>query len=234
MGLIVSAVTSVVNLVVKVKQDKKKDKLEAEEAKKEDIIKPIVPPKYYSTIEPRRQNVKEGPYTVEAIAASLRNDLVPVGYSLEQLRKAGFGADVREYERRNRERREENNKNLIDGLETLKKEIEKGFVSEENMSREDRDLLKKYNIFNPVERAKYINKIDQWIDLAKKEVLSEDALNNMIAVFNLRIDDYNDALRQEAIKKQNQQIIDNAVLSRDRKVLNSVKTAFRNGYGITK
>ena len=233
MGLIVSAVTSVVDLVVKVKQDKKKDKLEAEEAKKEDIIKPIVPPKYYSTIEARRKNVKDGPYTVEAIAASLKNDLVPVGYSLEQLRKVGFGADVREYKRRNRERREENNKNLIDGLEKLK-EIEKGFVSEENMSREDRDLLKKYNIFNPVERAKYISKIDQWIDLAKKEVLSEDALNNMLAVFNLRIDDYNDALRQEAIKKQNQQIIDNAVLSRDRKILNSVKRAFRNGYGITK
>ena len=234
MGIIVSTVTAIVSLVVKVKQDKKKDKLEEQEAKTENIKKPIVPPKYYTTIEARRKNVKEGPYTVENIASSLRNDLVPVGYSLEQLRKVGFGADVTEYERRNRERRETNNKNLIEGLEKLKKEIEKGFVSEENMSQEDRELVKKYNIFNPVERAKYISKIDQWIGLAKEKVLSEEALDAMLGAFNLKIGDYDNALKQESIKKQNQQLIDGAMLNRDRKVLESVKRGFRNGYGINK
>ena len=180
MGLIVSIATSIASLVVTIKQDKKKDKIQQHDERKDNIIKPIVPPKYYSTIEARRKNVKEGPYTVDAIAKSLKNDLVPVGYSLEQLRKVGFGADVEEYQKRHKHRREEDNKNLIESLEKLKKEIEKGFVSEENMSQEDRELVKKYNIFNPVERAKYINRIDQWISLAKDNVLSEDALNSML------------------------------------------------------
>ena len=234
MGIIVSVAVAITSLVVTIQQDKKKDKIVQDDEKKANILKPIVPPKYYSTIEARRKNVKDGPYTVEAMAASLKNDLVPVGYSLEQLRKIGFGADVTEYERRHKERRETDNKHLIEGLEKLKKEIEKGFVSKDNMSETDRELVKKYNIFNPVERAKYITKIDQWINLGKQEVLSEDVLNNMLSAFNLKIGDYNDALNQEALKKQNQQLVDSAVLNRDKKVLESVRRAFANGYGIKK
>ena len=234
MGLIVSIATSIYNLVDKVKEDKKKDKIDEDTIKKKDIVKPIVPPKYYSTIEARRKNVKKGPYTVEAIAESLKNDLIPVGYSLEQLRKVGFGADVEEYEKRHKHRRDTNRKNLVDGLEKLKKEIEKGFVSEDNMSQSDRELVKKYNIFNPVERAKYINKLDQWIDLGKKDVLSVEALDNMLSAFDLQINSYQDVLHQEALKQQNKQLVDNVVLNRDRKVLQSVKRAFANGYGINK
>ena len=234
MGLLISLTTTIMDHVDKVKADQRKDRLEEEQKKKDNILKPIAPPKYYSTIEARRKNVKDGPYTVEAIAASLRNDLIPVGYSLEQLQKIGFGADVREYERRRKERQETNKKDLIEGLEKLKKEIEKGFTSEENLSQEDKDLIKKYDIFNPVQRAKYITKFNRWIELAKQDVLGEDVLDNMVSVFNLRIGDYQDALKQEAIKKQNEEIVDNAVLNRDRKVLLSVRRALANGYGINR
>ena len=230
MGLVESTIMSIIDLVEKVKQDKQKDKLEEEEAKKEDIVKPIVPPKYNSTIEARRKNVKDGPYTVEAIASSLKNDLIPVGYSLEQLRKVGFGADVDEYERRKKERTDTNKKNLINGLEELKKQINKGIVSKDDMSQEDKELFKKYDIFNPVERAKYIKQIDAWIDLAKHEALSDSVLDNMISIMNLKVDDYNDTLKQNIINKQNQQLVDNAILKSDQKILNSVKRAFNNGY----
>ena len=125
MGIIVSVAVAITSLVVTIQQDKKKDKIVQNDEKKANILKPIVPPKYYSTIEARRKNVKAGTYTVEAMASSLKNDLVPVGYSLEQLRKIGFGADVTEYERRHKERREADNKHLIEGLEKLKKEIER-------------------------------------------------------------------------------------------------------------
>ena len=234
MGIVFGVVNGIINLVHTVKENKKKDKINQDIIKKKDIVKPIAPPKYYSTIEARRKNVKHGPYTVEAIAESLKNDLIPVGYSLEQLRKIGFGADVTEYEKRHKHRREEDNKNLVEGLEKLKKEIQKGIVDNENMSREDKELLKKYNIFNPLERAKYINKLDQWIDLGKRDVLSIEVLDNMLAAFNLKMDGYSDALRQESLIKQNKQLVDNAVLNRDKKVLDSVKRAFANGYGIKK
>ena len=170
MGIIFSVTNSIINLVHTVKQNKKKDKLDQDIIKKKDIVKPIAPPKYYPTIEARRKNVKHGPYTVEAMAESLKNDLIPVGYSLEQLRKIGFGADVTEYEKRHKHRREEDNKNLVEGLELLKKEIQKGLVDDENMSQQDKELLKKYDIFNPLERAKYISKLNEWIDLGKRDV----------------------------------------------------------------
>ena len=230
MGLLMSLSWNVTNFVLKTKEDKEKDKIEADEVKKQDILKPIAPPKYYSTVEARRRNVKTGPYTVEAMAESLKNDLIPVGYSLEQLRKVGFGADVTEYERRKKENDEKNKKDLIDALEKLKKELEKGIVSQEDLSEEDKELIKKNDIFNPVQRAKYIAKIDSWIGLAKNDVLGDYVLTDMLKVLNYRMDDYQDALKEQQINKQNQELVDNAVLNRDKKVLDSVKRAFRNGY----
>ena len=234
MGIIFGVVSGIINLVHTIKSNKKKDKLDEDIIKKKDIVKPIAPPKYYSTIEARRKNVLKGPYTVEAMAQSLKNDLVPVGYSLEQLRKIGFGADVDEYERRHKQTREEDNKNLIDGLKKLKKEIQKGFIDRKDLSEEDKTIIKKNKLFDPVENQKYIQKLDSWIDLAKRDVLTEEVLDNMLSVFNLKIDGYQDALRSESLKKQNEEMIDNAVLNQDKKVLDSVKRAFANGYGIKK
>ena len=221
---------NVTNFVLKTKENEEKDKIEADEVKKQDILKPIAPPKYYATIEARRRNVKTGPYTVEAMAESLKNDLIPVGYSLEQLRKVGFGADVTEYERRKKENNKKNKQDLIDALEKLKKELEKGIVSQEDLSEEDKELIKKNDIFNPVQRAKYIAKLNSWIELAKKDVLGDDVLTNMLKVLNYRIDDYQDAIKDQQLRKQNQELVDNAVLNRDKKVLDSVKRAFKNGF----
>ena len=234
MGIVFGVVNGIINLVHTVKENKKKDKLDQDIIKKKDIIKPIAPPKYYSTIEARRKNVKDGPYSVEGIALSLKNDLVPVGYSLEQLRKIGFGADVTEYEKRHKRRREEDNRNLIEGLEKLRKEIKKGFVDRDDLSEEDKEMIKKNKLFNPEENKKYIEKLDSWIDLAKRDVLSVEVLDNMLSVFNIKIDGYQNGLRSAALEKQNKQLVDNAVLNRDKKVLDSVKRAFANGYGIKK
>ena len=234
MGTVFGVVSGIINLVHTIKSNKEKDKLDENIVKKKDIMKPIVPPKYYSTIEARRKNVKKGPYTVEAMAKSLKDDLIPVGYSIEQLRKIGFGADVDEYERRHKQVRDEDDKNLINGLTKLKKEIQKGFIDRKDLSEEDKVIIKKNNLFDPVENKKYVEKLDSWIDLAKRDVLSEEVLDNMLSVFNLKINGYQDALRSEELRKQNEQMIDNAVLSQDKKVLDSVKRAFANGYGIRK
>ena len=234
MGIVFGVVNGIINLVHTVKENKKKDKLDENIVKKKDIIKPIAPPKYYATIEARRKNVKSGPYTVEAIAQSLKDDLIPVGYSLEQLRKIGFGADVDEYEKRHKNRRREDQKNLIDGLEKLKKELKKGFIDRNDLSEEDKKIIKKNDLFNQEENQKYINKINGWIELAKREALSVEVLDNMLSIFNLKLNGYQDALQNENLLKQNQALIDNAVLNRDKKVLDSVKRAFSNGYGIKK
>ena len=229
MGIIYTVVTESIELAEKVKNDKRKDQFIAEEQQKDDIIKPVEPPKYYQTIAARKENVKEGPYTVEAIAESLNNGLVPVGYSLEQLKKVGFGANVREYERREKEEREDDRKNLVESLKKLKEEMI-NFVSEKDMSEKDKEIIKKYNILDSETRAKYIKLITRWIGLAEKDALSVDVLNDMINAFNLRIRDYNDSLKAEKLKKQHRKLVDDAVLSREKKILHSVKRAFRNGY----
>ena len=234
MGGVISAVTGIIDLVHTIKSNKKKDKLNDDIEKKKDIMKPIIPPKFYSTIEARRKNVKKGPYTVEAMAKSLKDDLIPVGYSLEQLSEIGFGADVDEYKRRHKQTREEDKKNLINGLTELKKKIQKGFIDRKDLSEEDKNIIKKNNLFDPAENKKYVEQLDSWIDLARREALSEEVLDNMLSLFNLKISGYQDALRSEELKKQNKEMIDNAVLSEDKKVLNSVKRAFADGYGINK
>ena len=230
MGVIMSLSWNIMQTVLTIKENKEKDKIDADDVKKRDIIKPIAPPKYYSTIEARRRNVKDGPYSVEGIADSLKNDLIPVGYSLEQLQKVGFGADVREYQRRKKERIEADQKDLIEGLEKLKKELEKGIVEQKDLSEEDKELIKKNDIFNPIQRAKYIATVNNWLELAHRGVLGDDALNSMLKVLHYRIDDYQDAIKEQQINKQNQELIDNAVLNRDKKVLDSVKRAFKHGY----
>ena len=232
MGTLITLMTSVMDHAEKIKNDQRKDKLENDQRKKDNIIKPLAPPKYYSTIEARRKNVKSGPYSVDGISSSLKNDLIPVGYSLEQLRKIGFGADVTEYEMRHKNLRNEDEKNLIEGLKKIRKEIKKGFINRDDLSELDKNILEKNNSFNPSENQKYVNKIDGWLELARNDALSPDVLDNLISIFNSKLDGFQDALRTDELKKRNESLIDKAVLSRDKKVLDSVKRAFANGYGI--
>ena len=119
-------------------------------------------------------------------------------------------------------------------MEKLKKEIKKGFINRKDLSEEDKEIINKNKLFDPEENQKYVDKLNSWIDLAKKDLLSVDVLDSMLSIFNNKLDGYQDALRSNDIEKRNKQLIDNAVLNRDKKVLDSVKRAFSNGYGIKK
>ena len=229
MGVLQSLVDQTFEVIEKAELDRRKDEIINQELEKDKIQKPITPPKYYTTIQARRDNVKEGPYTVEAIAESLRNDVVPVGYSLDQLKKIGFGADVREYIRRDEDRRKNKNTELINNLERLKTEME-NFVNNNNISQKDRDIIRKYDLFDELSRSKYISKITRFIKLAKEDKLSYDVLDDMTKTFGLKIDDYNDALEAERLKQDHRDLVDETVLTRDKKVLESVKRALRNGH----
>ena len=229
MGIMQSLVDQTFEVIEKAELDRRKDEIINQELEKDKIQKPITPPKYYTTIQARRDNVKEGPYTVESISESLRNDVVPVGYSLEQLRKVGFGADVREYIRRDEDRRKNKNKELINHLERLKTEME-NFVNSNNISQRDKDIIRKYDLFDELSRSKYISKITRFIKLAKEDKLSYDVLDDMTKTFGLKIDDYNDALEAERLKDDHRKLVDETVLTRDKKVLESVKRALRNGH----
>ena len=148
---------------------------------------------------------------------------------MEQLRKVGFGADVREFIRRDEDRRKSKNDELVRSLERLKEEME-NFVNNNNISQRDKDIIKKYDIMDELSRRKYINKITNFIKLGKENKLSYKVLNDMTKTFGLKIDDYNDALQAEKLKQDHRALVDESVLTRDKKVLESVKRALRNGH----
>ena len=229
MGITYTIINETMDLVEKTHVDKRKDELKRQQVEEEKIKKPIIPPKYYKTIEARKANVTTGPYTVEAISESLRNDVIPVGYSLEQLRKVGFSGEVREYERRENDRRKSKNDELIKNLERLQKEME-NFVNSNNISQKDKDIIKKYDVFDELSRRKYIAKIDKFLNLAKENKLSYEVLDEMTKTLGLKIDDYNDALEAERLKQEHRDLVDQSVSVRDKKVLQSVKRALRNGH----
>ena len=227
MGALQSLVDQTFEVIEKAELDKKRDEIIDKELKKDAIQKPITPPKYYATLEARRQNVKEGPYTVEAIEESLNNDVIPTGYSLEQLRKAGFATNVRLFLERDADRRKSKNDELIRHLEKLKYEME-NFVNNNNISQHDRDIIRKYDLFDELSRSKYISKVKRFIKLAKENKLSYEVLEDMTKTFGLKIDDYNDALEAERLKDDHKALVDETVLTRDKKVLEAVKRALRN------
>ena len=232
MGIILSVTTGIINFVEKVKLDKKKDKIEKEKDKKDAILKPITPPQFYKTIEERNKNVKTGPYTTKGISDSLKQDLIPVGYSLEQLEEIGFGADVDEFRKRRNEEDKNNRKNLVDGLEKIRDKLKNGLIDDDDLSQADRDLMRKYKIFDPDQKKLYLERIDNWIDLAKKDLLDDKVLDNMISFFNLKTEDIQDALKEDDIRKKNQEIVDNAVNEKDAKILKAVQKTFSHGVGI--
>ena len=227
MGIVQTIVDGTIGIINKVESNKKKDDIVAHDYEKQRIQTPITPPKYYTTLEARRQNVKDGPYTVEAIEESLRNDVIPTGYSLEQLRKVGFATNVRLFLERDADRRKSKNDELISHLEKLKYEME-NFVNNNNISQRDRDIIKKYDLFDELSKRKYLSKINRFIKLAKEDKLSYEVLDDMSKTLSLKIDDYNDALEAERLKEDHRRLVDETVLTRDKKVLEAVKRALRN------
>jgi hypothetical protein len=99
MGQAVSFVTSIINTATKLRAEAKQDELDADRRKQDKIKTPIEPPKFYKNIEERALIIKDekNPYSVESIKQSLNRDVVPVGYSLEQLSTVGFDDSVHPY-----------------------------------------------------------------------------------------------------------------------------------------
>jgi len=98
MGGVVSVVQAAINLgkQVKVENDRVKNrKLDKEAAR---LAKPIIPPQPWGTLEARRKNVEKGPYTIDSIRDSLRDGVLPAGWSEEQLSNVGFETEIKKYQ----------------------------------------------------------------------------------------------------------------------------------------
>ncbi len=95
----VAAVKSVLGLATQVKTEDFRETNRAAQKELDRLGMPTTPPKFFPDLITRAKNVKEGPYTIDAIRESLVAGVLPSGYAADQLRATGFKTEIEAYEK---------------------------------------------------------------------------------------------------------------------------------------
>lgn len=224
MGQVISFVTSIINTATKLRAEAKQDELDADRRKQEKIKTPIEPPKFYKNIEERASIVKDekNPYSVESIKQSLNRDVVPVGYSLEQLSTVGFDNSVKKYNERKENRRRELKKEFLSVLGKIEKEVEKGF---EDLSKDDRILFEKMGVFSDESRTKILEQLAQWKKQVDEDTATTSMIDDMIELLKSRVDMVQDVFTQGEFEKKIQEQVDQAERKKTSQALMLVRRA---------
>lgn len=212
MGAIVSIVNTITGTIRQIKKDKDADKRAEEKRRLDKIKSPIKPPFFFKTIEDRKKNVTTGPYTVDNIKFDLQRDVLPAGYSLEQLREVGFGDEVDGFIGRREKRIKDNHNQLKDGFLRLKKFIISDF---NDLTKEDQRAVEKTDIKNIHKQKELTDMIDKWIIDVDKDRVSDDILNDMFSILNTRLGIVSDAISSVAAEDDFQNGIRDAENLRD-------------------
>lgn len=213
MGGIISTVVSIVS---NIKAGSDADKKAEERRKLMGYTDPTEPPKFYSTIASREKNLKEGPYTVEAIRESLSKNIMPVGYSEETLTKVGFEKEVNEYIKNKKKIRDDARQDLKKYFLFLKNNIEKDFPE---LSESDKKAIQRSGILDKRRKAETLQYLDNWTKDIDKGFLSDETLNNMVSIANARLGLFQDAIGYEKSKEALSKSLDAARKTRDDQTL---------------
>lgn len=229
MGVVVSLVSAVIGLVTTIKKATDDDDKAEENRKLEKIRKPIIPPKNYNTLEEREKHVKKGPYTVEAMRYSISRNVIPAGYSEEQLLERGFKPEMEAFiERRNKERsntRADLKKTLIE----IKKQVNTGFP---DLSMADKRAIEASGILSKTKKDKILGYLDNWIlDASGSDRISVETLNNIQDIAKNRLSIFKDAIGFETSKASLSQEVDAARDLKDDAILKVLRRNFKSrGY----
>jgi hypothetical protein len=224
MGQAVSFVTSIINTATKLRAEAKQDELDADRRKQDKIKTPIEPPKFYKNIEERALIIKDekNPYSVESIKQSLNRDVVPVGYSLEQLSTVGFDDSVKKYNERKENRRKELKKEFSSVLGKIEKEVEKGF---EDLSKDDRILFEKMGVFSDESRTEILKQLAQWKKQVDEDTATTSMIDDMIELLKSRVDMVQDVFTQGEFEKKIQEQVEQAERKKTSQALMLVRRA---------
>lgn len=224
MGQLISLITNVIKTATKIRAEVKQDELDADRREQDKIKTPIVPPKFYQTIKEREEVVKDEttPYSVSSIKDSLNKDVVPVGYSLEQLSNVGFVDSVKEFSERQKNRREEFKKDFTTILEKVENEVKKGY---EDLSKDDQILFDKMGVTNDESRNKILEKLAKWKKQVNEETITTSMLDDMIELLKNRVDMIQDIFSVGEFDKKIQEQIDLAERKKTSQALMLVRRA---------
>jgi hypothetical protein len=226
MGQVLSFVTGIINTVAKIRSEAKQDKIDEDRRKLDKIKTPIEPPKFYRNIEERTQSVKDerSPYSVQSIKNTLQRDVVPTGYSLEQLASVGFKDSVDKFNERKESRRNELKKEFLNFAGLIEKEINEGF---EDLSKEDRMLFEKAGVLGDEGRDKILKQISEWKKQIQEGTASEEVLDDMIDILKSRVDLVQDIFSQGEFEQKIREKTEQAESMKTSQVLKLVRRALQ-------
>lgn len=226
MGQIISLVTSIIKTATKIRTEVKQDEADEDRRKLDEIKTPIEPPKFYRSIEEREKVVKDekNPYSVTSIKQSLERDVIPVGYSLEQLNQVGFESAVKDFIDRRKKRREELKTEFQTTIEAIEKEVSEGYT---NLSREDRILFDKSGIGQEENRKKILERIEEWKKQVSEDTLTSSMIDEMINLMKMRVDTIQDVFSAGEFDKKIQDEIEESERKKTSQALKIVRRALK-------
>lgn len=215
MGVIFSIVTLIITAAVAIQQALAEDAKAADVRALELARNPIIPPEYFQ-LDKRKKLVLKGPYTVEAIRYSISRDVLPAGYSEEQLINVGFEKEIKDY----RDRREKRRKNTIVDLKKNLIEIKKRITANlPDLSVEDRKAVMESGILDKKKKEKLLIYLDEWIEDADNDRLSIKTLQNIQDIAKARIGMFEDTIGFNLNKKALEKTLSEARDSTHNKIL---------------
>jgi hypothetical protein len=218
MGQVISAVTTIIDTIKGFRDDSRQDAKDEERRRIDSIKDPIPPPRFFTSIAERDKNISNStdPFSSESIRLSLESDIVPTGYSLEQLESVGFSPEVKAYKNRRAERIAQRKNQLKQNLNQVLGVLSESFP---DLSEDDRKAFEAAGLFNDTDKKMLIIKIKGWIDAIDKNEIDLDVLNSILKLASYRVDVIQDALGSYQLKQDIQAKVAAAENKRDSTIL---------------
>lgn len=225
MGQVISIVSGIVDGIRKIRQWVVEDKVSAERKRLDDLKDPITPPQFYNSLKDRAKNVvSTNSYSVEKIREALNNDVVPAGYSLEQLEATGFNEEVDDLRKRRTDSVNKERKSLKDAFNQVMMTLESGFP---DLTQEDRNALQKAGLLNEQNNKKLVDKIKGWMEGIDKGEVDVSMIDEILSIAQARTAVVNDALDRAQLNVELQSRIKDAQGKRDASILEILNRSLR-------
>lgn len=226
MSTFIALASSIIDAVKGFRDNARQDERDADRRRLDSIKEPIPPPRFYRTIALRDKNVMDSadPYSTMSIRDSLRNDVIPTGYSLEQLSSVGFSEEVNSYKKRRGERIMNQRKVLKDSLHSVVNLLQKSFP---DLAEDDKRALQQAGLFNDRDVQDLVSKVKRWIMAVDKNQLDSQTATDILQIVQSRLELTQDALDRFQLDKDIQDKISEAQGKRDNTILEFVQRSLR-------
>lgn len=224
MGLVISLITTLIGAATTIKSQIDQDTSDDDKRRLDKIRNPITPPSFYKDLEEREKNVPTGPYSVDKIRESINRDVIPVGYSTEQLSEVGFKSEVDKFIERREKIRKDNLDLLSKNLKTISDSLRDNF-NKFDLTKDDRKSLERIDFFNKDKNESIAIQIDQWTEQAKVGEITSKTLDNLISFFNQKTGFAQDSINVTQKQNDAQLNIEKAQDARDTSSLKVINRA---------